>query len=58
MYQNEQQYDDEVRQAQIEGLKKLQCEVKTIEQLIERLLTQLLECTSSLSERDFNVCSL
>lgn len=57
MYQDE-VFDKEVREAQIEGLKKLQYEVKGIEKLIEKLLTQLLECSSLLSERDFNVFSL
>lgn len=57
MYQDE-MYDKAVKEAQIEGLKELRQEVKSIEKLIERLLTQLLECSSSMSERDFNVCSL
>lgn len=39
-------------------LKELRGEVKTIERIIEKLLTQLLECSSSVAERDFNVCSL
>lgn len=57
MYQDE-VFDKEVREAQIEGLKALKVEVKTIERLIEKLLTQLLECSTSVSERDFNVCGL
>ena len=57
MYQDE-IYDKEVREAQIEGLKALKSEVKTVEKLIEKLLTQLLECSSSIAERDFNVCSM
>ncbi len=57
MYQDE-IFDKSVQEAQIEGLRALKAEVKTVEKLIERLLTQLLECSSSISERDFNVCSL
>lgn len=57
MYQDE-IYDKEVREAQIEGLKALKLEVKTVERLIEKLLTQLLECSSSIAERDFNICSM
>lgn len=39
-------------------LKELKGEVKTVERIIEKLLTQLLECSSSVAERDFHVCSL
>jgi hypothetical protein len=51
-------FDKSVQEAQIEGLKSLKKEVKTVEKIIERLLTQLLECSANVSERDFNVCSL
>lgn len=51
-------FDKSVQEAQIEGLKSLKREVKTVEKIIERLLTQLLECSANVSERDFNVCSL
>jgi hypothetical protein len=51
-------FDNEVREAQIEGLRALKAEVKGVERLIEKLLSQLLECSSSLAERDFNACSL
>ena len=57
MYQDE-MFDKSVQEAQIEGLKSLKREVKVIERIIERLLTQLLECSANISERDFNVCSL
>lgn len=57
MYEDE-LYDKTVQEAQLEGLKELKREVKSIEMLIERLLTQLLECSASLSERDFNTFSL
>lgn len=51
-------FDSEVEEARLSGLKSLKCEMKSVEALIERFLTQLLECSSSLSERDFNVCGL
>ena len=51
-------FDKSVQEAQIEGLKSLKREVKTVEKIIERLLTQLLECSANVSEHDFNVCSL
>jgi hypothetical protein len=51
-------FDKEVCEAQIEGLRALKSEVKVVEKLIEKMLSQLLECTSSIAERDFNACSL
>jgi hypothetical protein len=51
-------FDKSVQEAQIEGLKSLKREVKVVERIIEKLLTQLLECSANVSERDFNVCSL
>ncbi len=50
--------DDSVREAQEAGLNSLKCEVKSVEAVIEKFLTQILECTSSLSERDFLVCGI
>ncbi len=50
--------DDSVKQAQEAGLNSLKCEVRTIEALIERFLSQILECTSTMSERDFLVCGI
>ena len=51
-------FDDSVREAQEAGLNSLRCEVKSVEVVIEKFLTQILECTSSLSERDFLVCGI
>ena len=50
--------DDSVREAQEAGLNSLKCEVKSVEAVIEQFLSQILECTSSLSERDFLVCGI
>ena len=51
-------FDSEVEEARLNGLNSLKSEMKSVESLINKFLTQLLECTSSLSERDFNVCGL
>ena len=51
-------FDSEVEEARLEGLKSLKLEMKSVENLIDKFLTQLFECTSSVSERDFNVCGL
>lgn len=50
--------EDSVREAQEAGLNSLKCEVKSVEAVIEQFLSQILECTSSLSERDFLVCGI
>ena len=57
MYQDE-IFENALKDAKEESLKELQCEVKSVEMVIERLLTQLFECTSSISERDFHVCGV
>lgn len=51
-------FDESVKQAQEEGLASLRCEVKSVEALIEKFLSQILECTSTMTERDFYVCGL
>lgn len=57
MYQDE-IFENALQETKAESLKQLQGEVKTVERVIEKLLTQLLECTSSVSERDFHVCGV
>ena len=57
MYEDE-LFDSSVKQAQEAGLNSLRCEVKSVEALIEKFLSQILECTSTLSDRDFMVCGL
>ncbi len=52
IYQNALQ---ESREADFNELKK---EVKTVESVIEKFLTQMLECTASISERDFHACGV
>ncbi len=57
MYQDE-VFESALRETKEESFRALQGEVKTVEAIIEKLLTQLLECTSSVTERDFNVCGV
>ena len=57
MYQ-EKIFNNALRKSKEESFRALQSEVKTVERVIENLLTQLLECTSSVSERDFHVCGV
>lgn len=57
MYQDK-IFNNALRESKEESFRALQGEVKTVERVIENLLTQLLECTSSISERDFHVCGV
>lgn len=57
MYQDK-IFNNALRESKEESFRTLQGEVKTVERVIENLLTQLLECTSSVSERDFHVCGV
>ena len=57
MYQDE-IFNNALKDSKEESFRALQGEVKTVERVIENLLTQLLECTSSVSERDFHVCGV
>ena len=54
----EETFDSSVREAQKAGLNSLKCEVNSVEAVIEKFLSQILECTSTLSERDFMVCGI
>ena len=51
-------FENALKETKEESFKALQGEVKTVERVIEKLLTQLLECTPSVSERDFHVCGV
>ena len=57
MYQDE-IFESALEETRNESFKALKGEVKTVEAVIERLLSQLLECTSSVTERDFHVCGV
>lgn len=54
MYQDE-VFESALKDAREENLANLKTEVKTVERVIERLLTQLLECSTSIAERDYHV---
>ena len=51
-------YENALKESREADLKKLKGEVKTVEAIIEKFLTQMLECSASVSERDFNVCGV
>ncbi len=56
-------YHDEIfekalKDVREEQYRELRNEVKTIEELIENMLTQFLECTTAVAERDFNVSGI
>lgn len=57
MYQDK-IYEDALKASKEQKVQELRNEVKTVENLINRLLTQLLECSASVSERDFHVCGV
>ncbi len=57
MYQDE-IFEQAKREAKETNLNELKSEVSEVERIIEKLLTQLLECSSSIAERDFNACAI
>ncbi len=57
MYQDE-VYQKALRDSNEAKFNDLKQEVKTVESVIEKFLTQMLECTASISERDFHACGV
>ena len=57
MYQDE-VFEKALEESQQKNYTNLKGEVKTLETVIEKFLTQLLESTTTISERDFNVCGI
>lgn len=55
---NDEIYENALKDKKESELKELKRDVKKVELVIERFLTQLLECSASVAERDFHVCSL
>lgn len=51
-------YENALKETKEENFKELKCEVKSVEAVIERFLTQILECSASISERDFHACGV
>ena len=56
MYKDE-IFENALKNAKEEEFKALKGEVKQVEKVIEKLLTQLLECSTLISERDYHVCA-
>ena len=54
MYQDE-IFENALKEAREENYKALKEEVSTVEKLIEKMLSQFLECSTSISERDYHV---
>ncbi len=57
MYQDK-IFENAVSEAKEQNFMALKTDVKTVERLINKLLTQLLECSASVTERDFHVCGV
>ncbi len=51
-------FENALRDVREESYKALKEEISSMESTIERFIRNVLECTSSKSERDFNVQSL
>ena len=51
-------YENALKETKETNFKELKSEVKSVEAIIEKFLTQILECSASLSERDFHACGV
>lgn len=51
-------FENALREVKEESYVALKEEINTMEAAIERFLTNILECTSSLAERDFHISTL
>lgn len=51
-------FEKALRERREEGYSNLKTEISAMECAIEKFLNNVLECTSSISERDFNVTTL
>ncbi len=50
---NDEKFRNALSEVKSENYKELKAEVKSMERAIERFLTSIFECTSSVVERDF-----
>ena len=57
MYQDE-IFEKALRERREENYSNLKTEINSMEVAIEKFLNNILECTASISERDFNVTTL
>lgn len=51
-------FEEAKREASEANLSELKSEVKTVESVIEKFLTQMLECTTSFAERDYHMMAV
>ena len=51
-------FERAMRERREEGYSKLKKEISSMEIAIEKFLNNVLECTATISERDFNVTTL
>lgn len=51
-------FESAKKEVKEQNFAELKNEVKTVENLIEKFLTQILECTTTATERDFNMCGI
>lgn len=51
-------FENALRDVKEESYKALKLEISSMESAIERFIKNVLECTSSKSERDYNVTSV
>ena len=57
MYRDE-IFEKALRERREENYSNLKTEISSMEAAIEKFLNNILECTASISERDFNVTTL
>lgn len=57
MYRDE-IFENALRERREENYSHLKTEISSMEAAIEKFLNNILECTASVSERDFNVTTL
>lgn len=57
MYRDE-IFENALRERREENYSNLKTEISSMEAAIEKFLNNILECTASVSERDFNVSTL
>lgn len=51
-------FEEALKRSKEERFEQLKDEVKTVEKAIEKFLSQILECSATVSERDFNMCGM
>ena len=51
-------FENALREVKEENYKALRAEISTMEAAIEKFLNNILECTSSFADRDYNTMSM